>query len=246
MHLTTISTGSKGNSYILEADAESIILDAGTSIRKALAKVRDLEKVDGVLITHEHQDHAKAWKDYISRGIKVYASAGTKEALAQGTDRFLGGSIRALKPMQAVRMGNFTVMPFEVEHDAAEPVGFYLRYEPTGETAIYATDTYYLRYTFPGVNYWLIECNYIDELVDETESGAVLHTRLMQAHMSLRRLKDALRANDLSRTRKIVLVHLSDSRSDEARMCQEIEELTDVETVAAQDGATIKLELTPF
>lgn len=248
MRLTTISTGSKGNAYILEADGDSLILDAGISAKKVLTKVRNLERLAGVLITHEHQDHARHWRDFIERGIKTCMSSGTKEALLDERSALLGTAIATLEPMKAARLQRFTVMPFRVEHDAKEPFGFLIRYEPTGETALYATDTYYLRYTFPGVNYWIIECNYCDDelLNDSSGINAILYERLIQAHMSLKRLKDALAANDLSKTRKIALVHLSDTRSDEARMVREIEELTGVETEAARDGATINLELTPF
>lgn len=246
MLLTTISTGSKGNTYILDAGDESIILDAGVPAKKTLVKLRNYDGLAGVLITHEHQDHAKAWADYLRRGIRIYTSQGTKDALAHSSGDLLAKAIVALQPLKAIRAKHFVIMPFEAEHDAAQPVGFLIRYEPTGETVIYATDTYYLRYTFPNVNYWIVECNYCDELIENTEAGSVLHMRLLQAHMSLRRLKDALRANDLSKTRKIVLVHLSDERSDEARMIREIEELTGIETEAARDASTIRLDLTPF
>ena len=64
--------------------------------------------------------------------------------------------------------------------------------------------------------------------------------------MSLRHLKEALLANDLSKTLKIVLVHLSDSRSDEQRMVKEIREATGIETIAASNGMSIPLQLCPF
>lgn len=141
-------------------------------------------------------------------------------------------------------------MPFETQHDAAEPLGYLVRHEATGETAMYATDTYYLRYTFPGIHYWIIECNYCDEILEQSvQDGTIdagLRGRLLSSHMSLRRLKDALAANDLRTTAKIVLVHLSDSRSDEQRMVREIEEQTGIDTVAASNGMSIDLSLTPF
>ena len=140
--------------------------------------------------------------------------------------------------------------PFLTEHDAAEPLGFLIRNDMTGEVILYATDTYYLRHTFPGVHYWLIECNYCDDLVDQMlfdgELNLELRNRLKKSHLSLDRLKEALTANDLSVTRNIILCHLSDVRSDEERMVREVEALTGIPTVAADRGMVIPLELAPF
>ena len=105
-------------------------------------------------------------------------------------------------------------MAFQTEHDAAEPCGWLIRYDPTGETAVYATDTYYLRHTFPGVHYWIVECNYTESILqrqlEEGDLDGKLRTRLLTSHMSLRRLCDALEANDLTELRAIVLIHLSE------------------------------------
>lgn len=61
------------------------------------------------------------------------------------------------------------------------------------------------------------------------------------------RLCDALEANDLAETRAIVLVHLSDERSDEKTMVGTVKAVAGIDDVwAAEAGKTYKLELTPF
>lgn len=246
LNLATVATGSAANCYVLSADGtdESLILDAGVAVRKALPAIPDIRRVSGCVITHEHADHSRAWEDWCIRGIPVCMSAGTHKMLedSRALNCFTPTIIRPQKPFP---LGNYTVLPFEVQHDAAQPVGYLLKYRPTGETALYATDTYYLRYTFPGVNYWIVECNYCDDLIDG-ETDAVLRNRLKESHMSLRRLTDALAANDLSETAKIVLVHLSDSRSDEQRMVSQILDTFGIDTQAATSGQQIKLSRTPF
>lgn len=238
MKLYVAATGSSGNAYaLIGRDGETLFLDAGEPCKALLPHLPNMRKVKGVLLTHEHNDHSRYIGDYILRGYKAVASRGTWEALGMAYD--------GCKPMRQVDAGPFTVLPFEVQHDAAEPFGFLIRYHPTGETVLYATDTYYLKYTFPGVNYWIVECNYCEDLI-YSETDATLRNRLKESHMSLRRLKDALKANDLSATEKIVLVHLSDQRSNEAQMIREINEQTGIETVAASAGMMIDLELTPF
>lgn len=248
MILDVVSTGSCGNAYVLSAGDETLLLDAGISIRKVLGKVKDVRSIVGCLVTHEHSDHAQAAEELTRRGIKTICSAGTKNALNEN-GRLTG--LIVVSPRQRISLGQFTVWPFQTQHDAAEPFGYVVRFEPTGETLLYATDTYYLRYTFPNIDYWVVECNYVDDIVIEAvKSGKIdasLRGRLLESHMSLRRLKDALAANDLSKTRKIVLVHLSDERSDEARIVREIKEVSGIEeVVAATAGMRILLELSPF
>lgn len=247
MLLRVISTGSGGNCYLLEDDTGVLVLDAGLPIRKIIPHIRDMRKVCGCVVTHEHNDHAKGAYDMAMRGVKVFCSTGTAQEIENGKGLRMMNAIQGLVPIQ---LGAFTIMGFQTQHDAAEPFGFLIRNTRTGETAVYATDTYYLRYTFPNVNYWIVECNYCDEILEsEVDCGEIsggLRKRLKESHMSLKRLKDALKANDLSQTRKIVLIHLSDARSDEERMIREIEDETMIETVAALNGQTIELSKIPF
>lgn len=250
MQLQIIGTGSSGNCYALHAERGILLLDAGLPVRTILRSIPEYRSkpITACLVTHEHGDHAKGALEIAHLGIPIYASSGTLNAI--GGDSSLT-QLNALQMRCPVTLGEFTVLPFETQHDAAEPCGFIIRYEPTGETILYATDTYYLRYTYPGINYWIVECNYIDEIVaEQLASGQLsqpLRNRLNKSHMSLRRLLDALRANDLTQTRAIVLVHLSDERSDERAMVQAVKEVSGVETVAAAAGGMrIDLELAPF
>lgn len=247
MKLQVLSTGSIGNCYILSAGDDTLLLDAGVSITRIIREVPNFRGMIACLITHEHGDHAKAAIALAGLGVRIITSGGTAEAL--GMD---GGIYKAqiIKPSEPLKIGNFEVMAFDTQHDAAEPFGFLVRYTPTGETLMYATDTYYLAHTFPGVHYWLVECNYLDEILDdqalEGDMSGRLRNRLKKSHMSLRRLLDSLKENDLTSTRKIVLVHLSDSRSNEKVMIKAIEKATGIEVEAADAGKVINLELAPF
>ena len=249
MWLYVAATGSAANTYILSGDdGESLILDAGAPVKAVLPNIPDVRKVRGCLITHEHGDHARHWQEYGKRGIRVYGSLGTLTELnSKGEFDMCEAACKvAMVPLvDVLNIGEFAVTAFPTQHDAREPVGFLIRYRPTGEQIVYATDTYYLRYTFPGTNYWILECNYCDDLIDG-ETNETLRHRLRESHMSLRRAVDTLSANDMTKTAKVVLVHLSDQRSDEARMIGEVSAVTDAEVVAAHNGEMIELARTPF
>lgn len=247
MELQVIGTGSSGNAYILRAGEHALLLDAGLPI-KAIMRSANWKTLQGCLITHEHQDHAKAAKDVAGMGVQTYMSGGTLEAI--GKDSILT-SLNAVQMLSPFDVGDFTVMAFETQHDAAQPCGWLIRYKPTGETVLYATDTYYLKYTFPGVDYWIVECNYVDEIIDAQQQegtlSSALRSRLKKSHLSLRRLLDVLKANDLTKTKAIVLVHLSNGRSDEKMMVSAVKEVTGLDEVyAAVSSQRIALKQYPF
>ena len=120
----------------------------------------------------------------------------------------------------------------------------------TKEKLLYATDTYYIKYKFKKLNYLLIECNYISEIVKENMRNNTInksrYTRLLESHLSLENLINFLKANDLSNTKKIVICHLSDQNSNEQQMLESIYNVTRIETIAARPNMNIKLELYPF
>jgi len=177
-------------------------------------------------------------------GIDCYMSQGTADALGVS-----GHRVHIIKPKQQFKVGTWTILPFDVQHDAVEPLAFLLANQDR-EKLLYATDTYYIKYRFQGLTHIMIESNYsVDILKTNIETGtvdAILKKRLLKSHFSLEHVKDFLKANDLSQCRKIVLLHLSDYNSDAARMVKEIQELTGIDTIAAEPGMEIELELYPY
>lgn len=246
MKLQIIGTGSKGNSYILENENEALLIECGVNIKEIKKALDfDLKKVVGCIVTHEHMDHAKSIYDVIKCGIDVHASSGTLNA------RYVFSLPRskAIKAKQSFSIGNFNIMPFDVKHDAAEPLGFIIEHPDCGKV-LFLTDTYYCSYKFPGLNNIIIEANFSKEIIDRKfgpESGKeFLRNRILQSHFSLAHCKDMLSANDLSQVNNIVLIHLSDSNSDEIQFQKEVAELTGKNVTVASNGMEILFKKIPF
>jgi phosphoribosyl 1,2-cyclic phosphodiesterase len=246
MVLKVISSSSKGNLYILEHDGKILLLECGIGvkdIKKALEF--DFSNVVGCVLSHEHLDHAKSALELMNLGIDVYTTQGTAAMLNLKHHRL--NIVSSKTPFDLV---DFNILPFDVQHDAAEPSGFLIQCKQTGEKLLFATDTFYLKYQFEDLNYILIECNYITEILYQNiDNGLIpkqLHNRLLKSHFSLDNVKQFLMSNDMSSVRKIVLMHLSDGNSDAGRMVREIEELTGIDTVVADPGLVLNLELYPF
>src|SRR5699024_9549763 len=108
---------------------------------------------------------------------------------------------------------------------AREPLGFFIK-SPSGERIVFATDTNMIKANFPKVNYWLVECNHDVELVRQSSYPKFLQDRIIKTHMSIDSCKEFFNRVDLSYTKQIYLLHLSDANSDPSRFKREIEEIT--------------------
>src|SRR5690554_1484572 len=141
---------------------------------------------------------------------------------------------KTLKAGRITQIGTFTVLPFDVEHDAVEPLGFLIYSKITRKKILFATDTYYIKPRFNGLNIIMIECNFAKDLLpDDLEK--VRRDRLLQSHFELENVKKFLLANDLKKVETIYLMHLSKGHSDAARFKKEIQELTGVPVIVCKE-----------
>lgn len=223
MRIKILGSSSKGNCYIVSDGQTTILLDCGVSPSDVLKEVDfDPYNIDGALITHCHKDHSAGAKKLSEKyGVDIYCSAGTADAV----NLPLAHTVVALKKFA---VGNsLTVMPFDVEHDAPEPLGFCVYSSVTNEKLLYITDTYYCKYKFKGLTHIMLEANYDIEIIkDKLNTGEVeksFSNRLLSSHMSIEHAEQLLKANDLSKLQKVYLCHLSDRNSNAELFRERIE-----------------------
>ncbi len=159
--------------------------------------------------------------------VNCYMTEGTRNALGVS-----GHRVRLIKALEKIQIGTFDVLPFSISHDAAEPVGFLLKSKASGEKLLFITDSFYCKYFFRGVNYFMLECNYSMLLLEENiKSGKVpafIKNRVMRSHFEIENVKEFFRANDLSRCRAIHLLHISKTNGNPKQFKKQIEQLTGV------------------
>ena len=229
MDIKILASGSTGNAYRISDGRTSLLLDAGIPI-KAIQVGCDFKvsQIDGCFVSHSHKDHSKAAKDLARLGVDIYTSQGTIEACGLS-----GHRIHAVKALHELTVGTFKVLPFDVQHDAPEPLGFLLHSTATGEKLLYFTDTYYIKYKFQGLTHIMGECNYSMEQVEKSIAAGYipqeLARRLIKSHMSLEHFLDLLKANDLSQVQQIYLLHMSSNNSNAERFKRAVQELTGTE-----------------
>lgn len=229
MELKILSTGSKGNAYILRNDNASILLDAGVPYNAILNGLDyRLNTLKVALVTHKHKDHSMAMDDLQAHGIPVWSP---------------------MTKMTRIKVQGWIIAHFQSYHDV--PCwGFQVMGVKTRHRIVYATDTYKLPYVFPNTTHYILECNYCpDILLQQVEQGIIPRAhakRVMQTHLGLETASKFFAEQDLSACRKIILTHLSDGNSDAEMIQDTIRKQTGVETIVAEKGMTINMDLYEF
>lgn len=233
-----IGSSSKGNGYVLNGASEALCIEAGTKLidtKKVLGF--DLQKVRGCIVTHQHNDHSRYAKEYADAGIRVLALPDVLEA--KGITR----NGMAITLGNAYKLGGFVVTPFAVQHDVP-CVGYLIKHSECGKV-VFITDTYACNYRFSGVNNYLLEANYSDEILEANiEAGRVspaMRDRLLTSHFELSNSIRFLLTSDRTALQKVVLVHLSDGNSNEAQFVQQVREAIGKPVYAAAGGMVIPL-----
>jgi phosphoribosyl 1,2-cyclic phosphodiesterase len=249
MQLRCLGSSSSGNCYLLENETECLVLEVGLPL-KEVKKALDfnVSKIVGVLVSHEHGDHFKYVKDYLKDGIPIMASQGTWSTLPYEVEI----SEKVMRSGYWYQLGNFTITPFRVVHDAVEPFGFIIRHPDIG-ALLFASDTEYIKQNFRSLklNHIMIECNYSQEIIDErmNSGGTVksLRDRVLQSHMELETCKEFIRTNATSALDTITLLHLSDGNSDTEQFKKEIQEIHPFAIVYVADKEVeVNLDIIPF
>ena len=212
MKFEAFASSSSGNLYTLTDGETSLIIECGVSYKEMQRLLpKPPTSYDACIYSHKHGDHYnRKTADHLkSRGVAMcgdWVDCGVEFAV---------NSIR--------------VQGWLVKHDA-ENWMYMFQSKIDSETCIFLIDTFYCP-VVPNFspNIVAIECNYARDLM---QPGDSINDRLFASHMSLSQCINTLLAWDLSKTREIHLIHLSDTRSDEDRFIREVQEATGVPTYA--------------
>ena len=161
----SLASGSSGNAMLVQSGDTNLLIDAGLSLRalgQHLAKRGVVVgNLSGVLLTHEHHDHALSANAVARRyAAPLIANSATLEALHARTG--IACSVQELPTGNEWHIGGFNVRSFSVCHDAAAPVGYTIQ-TPTSKI-VYCTDngcrTPQLTEALGGASLAIIEANY--------------------------------------------------------------------------------------
>ena len=219
MTVTTLASGSSGNSILVSHGDTHLLVDCGISclrIKKALAAL-GLSPADlsGILITHEHADHVHSVAQISEAyNIPVFANAVTMSALKRKTGLKGGYYFEDTTPFTLLGL---EIRPFRTSHDAVYPVGYSLLDGDSKFT--YATDLGYFSPTVKenvkGADLVLIESNHDVNMLLNGPYPRHLKERILsnRGHLSNLCCAEAIREMMDAGTKKFILGHLSEQNN---------------------------------
>jgi len=135
LRVSILASGSSGNITLLETESTRLLIDAGLGKRETLARLaaveQSVDRLDGILITHEHSDHCNGLPQMLGLWkAPLYVTEPTMDALQRTLPETLGKRLRGVEKIQAGQrfcIGDIEVHAFAIPHDAADPIGFTFR-----------------------------------------------------------------------------------------------------------------------
>ena len=215
----------------MEAGETRLLVDAGLGPRTLAERLRaagvDPASLTAVLLSHEHNDHARGASLFCRRwGVPWIATPGTALASGLKAAGVAGGG--AIEPGVSREIGGVRVTGVPVPHDAAEPVAFVITY---GEWSLgHATDlgcvTPALVDALRGCHTVLIESNYDPGMLRDGPYPWRLKERILSplGHLSNQDAARYLVQGLGESCRTVMLAHLSQNNNypEVARACAEI------------------------
>lgn len=219
-----LASGSSGNAALLATDNTRILVDAGLSMRelgKRLAAIGEsLERIDAILITHEHSDHVSGLP-VLARNRNLKATIYMTRLTAPAID--WGETQPRLEPFQAgarLRIGDIDVQSFGIPHDAVDPVGF--AFEAQGVRIGLATDLGYvpesIKFHLRRTDLLMLEANHDLDMLKVGPYPWSVKQRVMSrvGHLSNHVMAEFLAGDLDSTTDRLVLGHLSEHNNHPA------------------------------
>jgi phosphoribosyl 1,2-cyclic phosphodiesterase len=220
MQICVLASGSKGNAIYVSDGQTAILIDAGLSGKQIAARMHSRglapEKIDAILVTHEHSDHIQG-VGVLSRrfDLPVYLTPDTARAAAPQVGRLTQRHFFTCG--EGFRINGLEVHPFSISHDAIDPAGFTIR--GNGTKLGIATDlgiaTAVVREHLRDCSLLIIEANHDPEMLINGPYPWPLKQRIQSrtGHLSnfdSRILIEELLHPDLAH---VVLAHLSEQNN---------------------------------
>jgi phosphoribosyl 1,2-cyclic phosphodiesterase len=220
VRFASLGSGSEGNALLVEASGGTtttrVLLDCGFSAKEVERRLARLdcraEDLDAIVITHEHTDHigsaltlARKWS------IPLYMSWGTARAV--GADEASNVELNVLWGDESVAIGDVSVLPYTVPHDAREPLQYVFSDGACrlGVLTDVGVSTPHITSVLSGCDALVLESNHDVAMLAASRYPPSLKARIGGTHGHLNNDAAAaiLASLDRSRLRHLVAAHLS-------------------------------------
>lgn len=223
--ITTLASGSSGNSLLVSGGETHILIDAGISCRRIITALNQLHidplSLSAVLVTHEHTDHVCGLATMVKKlPVPIYASAGTAYQLSHR----IGLPENRIYPFRSgtdFSIGPLHCTSFSTPHDAADSVGYTV--ELDGEKMALATDlghvTDTVRRSVLGSQLVVLESNYDEDWLRSGPYPYPLKQRILgdRGHLCNEAGADLAAQCVQAGAHTVILAHLSQENNTPTR-----------------------------
>ena len=230
INIYCLGSGSSGNCYVFQKNNEVVLVECGLDYQVICTKLIEYgilpTQIKAVICTHAHKDHTLAVPDLFRHGVALH--------LTQNIDKS-GDVVDKAK----IKLTDWlTAYCFKVEHDV-EAYGFAFLDTENKKSYLFINDTTVFDFPLKKISFdaIFIECNYIQTQLDairRTTKNKFKYDRQERTHLSLLGTKQMLDQMNLSKTKLIVLMHLSMDCANETAMKTEIETVYKIKTLVAK------------
>jgi len=178
----SLGSGSRGNATLIQAGDQLVCIDNGYAVKELIARAEkrdiDLSKLTAICVTHEHGDHARGVGVLARKfDVPVYMTHGTY----QGADYGKLDKVTLFYPHDgAVRLGDLSIEPVTVPHDAREPTQYVFEFQ--GKRLGILTDlgcpTPHVIERYKNLDAFLLECNHDPQMLREGPYPPSLQARV--------------------------------------------------------------------
>lgn len=233
MILDVYGSSSDGNCSVLtDSKGKMLVVDAGVDYKEVLKGINyNISDVEGVLITHEHSDHAKYIDKWIENGIKVYMPSSVKTKFPQ----YNAISVIERRWMD---IGDFKILGFPVPHDETYCLGYLIYAE--NHRMLWLTDLSYCPFSFKSRNLTdiYVEANYDKNLANK--DGAKWK-HVLTGHCEIETTIGIIKFNKTDSLCNTFLAHLSELNSNPSDFIERVKTNAQIEPQIAKKGLSVDL-----
>lgn len=218
----SLGSGSRGNATLVATDNTKLLVDCGFTIKDTERRLQALgvrpDQLSAILVTHEHSDHIKGVGPFARKyGVPVHCSYGTRYAVEEGRKSLQGAPWQEVRPEREFTLGDITVMPVPVPHDAREPCQFV--FSANGKRLGLLTDlgsiTPHLVAAYRHCDALLLECNHDVAMLRDGPYPPSLKRRVGGdfGHLNNSQSAALLGQLEIAQLQHLVLSHLSEKNN---------------------------------
>ena len=229
LKVCVLAGSSKGNAIFIRIGNDRLLIDTGISLRKLKQRLEEINEpnisdIKGVLISHEHSDHIKGIKTLTKKyQLKYWLTYDTYQKIRLKTGPI---DTEFIEVAESFSNGSIDVTPYEIPHDAADPIAFVLTKNDLrigilldcGKTNSYLIDG------FRDLDILIIESNHSFDQILASDYPEYLKKRILSSngHLSNYHAGEFLA---LTQPKLAIITHLSENNNTLEQAISEVEEV---------------------